>query len=462
MSELKHSGDLKVDYAALWDCCPEKFLVVESAGKIILANSAFRSLFNVTESPGSLFDFASPEDRPILELLLNLSITGWSSEVSLGEKKIACVLKSSPLREESGRVLLHVSELIGPVLEKGQLMVEAELRESEQRLKIVGKATHDVVWDWNLKTNEVWWNENIQVLFGYTSAELNYSFKSLSDRIHPDDESRILNGINKFLEEGGEYWSDEYRMRKKDGEYLLVLDRGFVIHDAANRPVRMIGAMMDITQRKKAEAEIRKLNQNLEKRVKDRTAELEGANRELETFSYSVSHDLRAPLRAIEGFARILREDYEASLDDDGKKYLQVISDNTREMSSLIDDLLSFSRLGREELRVSPVQVASLIHEIVEEIKKSNPGRNLEFRMGDLLDTLGDRTLLKQVFVNLLSNAVKFTSKCDASIIEVDSFLKGENVIFTIKDNGAGFDMKYAHKLFGVFQRLHKVEEYQG
>jgi signal transduction histidine kinase len=186
------------------------------------------------------------------------------------------------------------------------------------------------------------------------------------------------------------------------------------------------------------------------------------ANKEMEAFSYSVSHDLRAPLRAIDGFTQILVEDYGGKLDDEGKRVAGIIEASTVQMGKLIDNLLSFSRLGRAEIKKVPVAMGVLANEVYAEIKKSVPDRDIEFSPGILPDIEGDADMIRQVWVNLLTNAVKFTGKKEKAKIEVGGTDNGKSVTYYIKDNGAGFDMQYVGKLFGVFQRLHSVEEFEG
>jgi len=186
------------------------------------------------------------------------------------------------------------------------------------------------------------------------------------------------------------------------------------------------------------------------------------ANKEMEAFSYSVSHDLRAPLRAIDGFTQILVEDYASKLDDEGKRVAAIIEASTVQMGKLIDNLLSFSRLGRAEIKKVPVAMGALANEVYTEVKKSAPEKNIEFAMNTLPDSEGDFDMIRQVWANLFTNAVKFTSKKEKAKIEVGSTSDGDTVTYYVKDNGAGFDMQYVGKLFGVFQRLHSVEEFEG
>lgn len=218
----------------------------------------------------------------------------------------------------------------------------------------------------------------------------------------------------------------------------------------------------DITDRKAAEDEIQKLNEALEQRVQERTAELEAANKELEAFSYSISHDLRAPLRAIDGFGRILWDSLHGQASEDALRYLIIIRENAQQMGRLIDDLLAFSRLGRLTVNQSLVSPRPLVEHILETLEPERAGRNIDVRIADLPPCRGDPALLQQAWVNLLSNALKFTRGKTLAVIEIGALETDNEVIYFVKDNGAGFDMRYADKLFGVFQRLHRAEEFEG
>jgi PAS domain S-box-containing protein len=236
----------------------------------------------------------------------------------------------------------------------------------------------------------------------------------------------------------------------------------FPLKNSAGKPERFVFMHENITERKLYEAEIHILNDELEQRVIDRTAQLEAANKELEAFSYSVSHDLRTPLRALNGFATILTEDYSVVLDDEGKRLLAVISENANKMGFLIDDLLSFSRLGRIEMLPSLINMKTMAETVYNELVPEKDREKIRFTLGNIPSTPGDPSMVKQVWVNLIGNAIKFTSKKTDRHIEV-GVMAGENEnIYYVKDNGAGFEMAHATKLFGVFQRLHSLKDFDG
>ncbi len=208
--------------------------------------------------------------------------------------------------------------------------------------------------------------------------------------------------------------------------------------------------------------ELRRVNEQLEQRVRERTQELEIANKDLESFSYSVSHDLREPLRAVEGFCEVFRTEFSADVPEAGRKVLERVWSGARRMTQLINDLLHFSRFTREPLNRTCVPMRELVLQVVERLKEQLPGRQIAVTVAELPDCCGDRSLIEQVLVNLLSNAFKFTARTEAARVEVGTLRQGTDSVYYVRDNGVGFDMRYADKLFGVFQRLHSQEEFQG
>lgn len=223
-----------------------------------------------------------------------------------------------------------------------------------------------------------------------------------------------------------------------------------------------LSVILPVLSRALSTRRLRLENAALQESIAARTAELEAANKELEAFTYSVSHDLRAPLRHISGFSQMLMEDYADQLPPEAQKLLNNINTSSLYLGQLIEDLLRFSRLGRQPLSLQPVQMRSLVGDILHSMHKEQEERQIEITIGDLPDCFGDPTMLRQVLTNLLSNAFKFTRFTEKPVIEIGSQPTEEELIYFVRDNGAGFDMRYADKLFGVFQRLHSQRQFEG
>src|ERR1041384_3821771 len=302
-------------------------------------------------------------------------------------------------------------------------------------------------------------NDKFCAISKYSRAELlGQDHRIINSGYHPKEFIRDLwTTIAR-----GKVWHGEIKNRAKDGSYYWVDTTIVPFLKEDGKPRQYVAIRADITERKRAEAEIHMLNTELERRVAARTAELESANKELEAFSYSISHDLRAPLRAIDGFSQALLEDYAGRLPEDGQHYAQTIRAGAQRMGKLIDDLLTFSRLSRRSLDKQPVNTARLVREALTELHEQQNDREIDLRIADLPACDGDAALLKQVWLNLLSNALKYTRHRQRAVVEVGSKSENGKVIYFVRDNGTGFDMQYANKLFGVFQRLHRVDEFEG
>jgi PAS domain S-box-containing protein len=246
------------------------------------------------------------------------------------------------------------------------------------------------------------------------------------------------------------------------GSHRHVVLRVVPMLDQAGAVEEWIGAVQDIEEQRAAERSLRTLNAGLEERVSLRTAQLEAANKDLEGFSYSVSHDLRAPIRAISGFCQLLFKDHLSQLEPEAQRKLEVIKSEAARMGALIDDLLAFSRLGRKALQPVEIDMQELAGTAYKRLLNGHAERPIDFRLGSMPRAFGDRSLFEQVWVNLLSNAIKFSGKKSAPLIEVGAISEEREYVFYIRDNGAGFDPQYQEKLFGVFQRLHHTEEFPG
>ena len=284
---------------------------------------------------------------------------------------------------------------------------------------------------------------------------------SVLSYLHPDDASRMVAELKQGSADGAEH-EIEYRFRHADGRYLWFSSLSRPLFDSGGRFLGHVGGAREVTERRRADEEVRRLNEELEKRVAERTAQLEAANRELEAFSYSVSHDLRAPLRAINGFSRIVQEKFADLLPSEGLHLLRAVRENTMHMGLLIDGLLSLSRFGRQTLRFKAIEVTELVQEVIESLADQRVGREVEIVVEPLPTCEGDPILLRQVWINLIANAIKFSRSRSHARIVIGAENRNGRTTYFVKDNGVGFDMRYADKLFGVFQRLHRSEEYEG
>lgn len=339
---------------------------------------------------------------------------------------------------------------------------EEALRTSEERLRLALEGTSDGIWDWDLHTNQVSVSPRWYTMLGYEPDELPGCYDSWVQLLHPDDRESADNSVKQAIQQQTPF-AIESRLKAKNGEYTWILSRGKVVQfDSQGKPTRVAGSHTDITDRKRKEEEIRQLTESLERRVRERTAEIEATNKELEAFSYSVSHDLQAPLRAINGYARILAEEGLSRLNEEGRRALNVVRGEAQRMGSLIEDLLRFSRLNKQPLQKAETDMTALVQEVFGRIREDASDRHLEFHIDRLPEAKADPPLMRQLWVNLLDNALKYTSGRERAEIAVSGSRQGEELVYSVKDNGAGFDMKYADRLFGVFQRLHRAEEFEG
>jgi PAS domain S-box-containing protein len=315
--------------------------------------------------------------------------------------------------------------------------------------------THDTIFVRDMSDIITFWNRGAQELYGWTDEQaIGKHSHQLLRTVFPVPIGQIQ---AELLRRGR--WEGELEKTKADGTRVVVASRWSLQRNEQESPIAVLETNNDITERKRAEEEVRKLNQELGKR----TTELETINKELEAFAYSISHDLRAPLRHMVGFAELLQKSAASILDDKGRRYVMMILESAKRMGILIDDLLAFSRIGRAESRQTMVSLEQVVKEIQGELLQETDVRKISWRIGPLPELYGDRSMLKLALLNLISNAVKFTRTRPRPEIEIGcSEKRKDGVVLFIRDNGVGFDMKYVNKLFGVFQRLHRTEEFEG
>jgi PAS domain S-box-containing protein len=355
--------------------------------------------------------------------------------------------------------LQALADHCGGALER--IRAEAALDESDERLRMALAASRMGTWTRELDAaNRMFWSPELEAIFGLRLGEFPGTEQALYEFIHPEDRELVRQAFEKAIQIKSDY-EVEFRFLPRGRPPGWMLGRGRAYYDAAGKPFRLAGIAIDITSHKEAEQEINRLNAELERRVQARTAQLEATNQELEAFAYSVSHDLRAPLRAIRGFSEVLLERYTGQLDEEGREMLQRVCGASEHMGRLIDDLLKLSRVGRSELRWQPVNLSAQAEALAAELQKAEPRRAVRFVIEPNLRAEGDERLLKVLLDNLLGNAWKFTSHQPEARIEFGFTAQPEPAFF-VRDNGVGFDMAHAGKLFGVFQRLHSTSEFPG
>ncbi|NJR72620.1 MAG: PAS domain-containing protein [Scytonema sp. CRU_2_7] len=337
---------------------------------------------------------------------------------------------------------------------------EAALIESEKRFRHVTDTAPVMVWMSGTDKLCDYFNKPWLDFTGRTlEQELGNGW---AEGVHPDDLQRCLEIYTNSFDKRQEFQM-EYRLRRFDGEYRWILDIGVLRLTSEGEFLGYIGSCIDIEDRKLSEEQIQLLNETLEERVKQRTAQLEAANRELESFSYSVSHDLRAPLRHITGFVDLLQRRLASTgLDDTSRRYLNTITEATKQAGKLIDDLLTFSRVGRSEMRHTTIDMNLLVQEVRRDLEPETNNRQVSWQIESFPQVHGDPSMLRLVLRNLLENALKYSKTRSLIQITVGSTSGHQEVVFFVRDNGIGFDMKYVHKLFGVFQRLHSDPQFEG
>ncbi|MBK9414377.1 MAG: PAS domain S-box protein [Bacteroidetes bacterium] len=322
--------------------------------------------------------------------------------------------------------------------------------EMNERFSIVSKATHDVVWDWNLITNEIWWNENFYTLFGYDKDETEQKFEFWIKNIDDNDRERVEKKIFESIKNGEMFWTDEYKYHGGNGKVFFILDRGSIIRNLEGEPIRMIGSMVNLTPQKIAEEKEKKY-----------VEELERSNKELEQFAYIASHDLQEPLRMVGSYVQLIEQRYKGRLDEDADEFIKYAVDGANRMKQLIIDLLNYSKINRQLPDVE-VDLNTVVKDVLENLKTIIVESKTEIKIDELPVILADKTQMIQVFQNLLANAVKFQVKDNIPEIRISAERKTDEWLFSVKDNGIGIDKKYHDKVFVIFKQLHSKAMFNG
>lgn len=414
-----------------------------------------------------------PDDQALVLEKVNACIQGVSKQYDaeyrlqhkdgsyrwiLARGEVHCDREGNPLR------------LIGCHIDISNLkQTQAALAESHEKYRLLTENIKDVVWVLDTETFcFTYMSPSVERLRGYTAEEV--MAHPIDFAIMPDKgnwaRDIVFKRKTQFLE--GEFGSDHFFTTEieqpcKDGSTVWtdVLTSYYI--NPKTRHVEVLGVTHDISERRAAQEEVTRLNAELETRVAERTRELKRANEELSSFAYSISHDLRAPLRAIDGFSHILVEDHAKDLDDSARRLISRLRENAVIMANLIAGLLEFSRKGSQELHFQPVDLQILVRQVLDDMKYEYPDHPAHVKVGELPECTADPVVIKQVFQNLIHNAFKFTTKTDHPLIEIGSKINQKEVVYYVKDNGVGFDMTYAHeRLFNVFQRMHRMDEFEG
>jgi PAS domain S-box-containing protein len=439
----------------------DAIITINEEQRIILFNSAAERMFLYPseDAIGQPIDIFIPERfRPThRQHIVNFSHTNVTRR-SMGELGALFGLRADgeefPLEASISQIESDGEKLFTVILRD-----ITERRRSEEVLKEQARIlelAHVFIRD--LSGHILFWNVGAQQMYGWTELEaLGKVSHDLFRTIFP----RPIEEIKARLLTRG-HWEGELIHMTRSGERIVVASHWVLHRDNAGKPVAILEINNDITERRTAEEEVRRLNEELEQRVKQRTVQLENANKELEAFSYSVSHDLRAPLRHINGFCQALLEDYSEQLDEIGKKYLDEVRDASKEMAQLIDDVLRLAQVTRADVNIELVNLTALAKEAIAELEKQFLNRKVTVNLQENLVTHGDKRLLRILLNNLIGNAWKFTSKRENPEISLISDRKDNETVYLVRDNGVGFDMRYRDKLFGAFQRLHSTEQFEG
>jgi PAS domain S-box-containing protein len=456
--------DSEVRLAAIITSAMDAIITIDADQSIVLFNAAAEQMFrcSAAEAIGQPLDRFIPEryhaaHQKHIQRFAETGITSRTMGALRALNAVRANGEEFPIEASISQSRVGEQHLFTVILRDITERRRAEL--TMATLAAVVESSNDAIISKTLDSEIVSWNQAAERMYGYAAGEVIGQSVAI---LMPPDRLHELDMIMARIRRGERIENHETVRVTRHGRLVDVSISVSPLIDEGGHITGAATIARDITERKRAEAEIRRLNADLERRVLERTAQLNAANKELEAFSYSVSHDLRAPLRHIMGYVELLQKGATATLDEKNRRYFNIIAEAAARMGNLIDDLLAFSRVGRSDLSKARFEMRPLVQEVVSEFEPDLRGRAIAWRIGPLPRVNADRTMLRLVWINLISNALKYTRPRAQAEIEIACNRGDQEDIFAIRDNGVGFDMKYQAKLFGVFQRLHSAMEFEG
>jgi len=459
-------ADAKFEMAL--DASPTPMIMVDQEQNIILANKEAIKLFEYDSAEEMLIPLTSliPHQHKTKHIHLveefqlsprrrRMAAVREVKALTHTGKEIAVEIGLNPIDTSEGIVTLASITNI-----THRKMLESQLAKSNRTMMLAINTAMIGVWSWQVGEDAMMWDERMYRIYNYPQRPSKpITYKEWRAKIHPDDLHRIDHVFEQALKNND---SHQYEFRAYSREGQLCWIRGGVVREVHGTQTRLVGINIDVTEERMSHQSIATINRELERRVTKRTDELQQVNRELEAFSYAVSHDLRTPLRSIDGFSNLLMKSLGDSLQEQDQEYLSRIRNAAQRMGELIDDMLTLSRITRADVVRKRVDLAAMAQSIFNNLSEVEPTRHVDFISPNFLYVNADSALMRIMLNNLINNAWKFSSKVDNAVIEIGSEIRNEGEVYFVRDNGAGFDMAYAEKLFSAFQRLHTTSEFAG